>query len=282
MRRSTLGLAALTATLAVAGIAHAGGGSAGFEVTYETETPGQLNATLTTGSTFSVYGVENFDSLPTGTYANGTGFTTDYGLSTPTDEYTITGTYASLQDGGIQINPADQYGGAGGTGNYIVALQKNPGYSLTLTTSNPKGIDYFGYWLSALDAGNQISFYDATGDLLFSFTPQDVLSAVNGNSAYYGNPNAAFSGQNSSQPYVFLNFYATGGVHFSKVVFSEDPTNDGGYESDNHTVGDWLTMSGTSVGNFSVPEPASWALMTLGFGALGASLRRRRSVASAA
>jgi len=121
------------AALAAAGIARAGSGSAGFEVTYETEQPGALNATLNSGSTFSVYGVETFDEIAANTsYAQGTGFTTNFGLSTPADLYTITGTYTALSNGGLQILPADQYGGAGGVGNYAVALSANPGYSLAL------------------------------------------------------------------------------------------------------------------------------------------------------
>ncbi len=72
----------------------------------------------------------------------------------------------------VQINNADQYGGAGGTGQYIVAFGDTP-YTLTLTNDtivNPNGINYFGYWLSALDAGNQVSFYRGN-TLLKSLTP---------------------------------------------------------------------------------------------------------------
>ena len=61
---------------------------------------------------------------------------------------------------GVQINPADVYGGAGGAGNYAVAFGNTP-YTLTLTADpikDPQGINYFGYWLSALDAGNQVAF----------------------------------------------------------------------------------------------------------------------------
>ena len=42
------------------------------------------------------------------------------------------------------------------------------------------------------------------------------------------------------------------------------------------TFGD-ASYSGTlSFGTAAVPEPATWALMLLGFGALGVSMRRRR------
>jgi hypothetical protein len=45
---------------------------------------------------------------------------------------------------------------------------------------------------------------------------------------------------------------------------------------DNH-----LTFSVTSVSGDAVPEPATWALMISGFGIAGASLRRRRVMATA-
>ena len=60
------------------------------------------------------------------------------------------GTYSST----TTILPADQYGGAGGTGNYPVTFT-TAGYSVTLSavdTTNanaPVPITYFGYWLSA-------------------------------------------------------------------------------------------------------------------------------------
>lgn len=41
-------------------------------------------------------------------------------------------------------------------------------------------------------------------------------------------------------------------------------------------------VNGGPVGHGSVPEPASWAMMLVGFGGLGAMVRRRRAVALAA
>lgn len=45
---------------------------------------------------------------------------------------------------------------------------------------------------------------------------------------------------------------------------------------------DLLGAGGGSIFNPGVPEPASWALMILGFGGVGATLRRRRAVPTAA
>ena len=218
------------------------------------EAPGVQNTT----ATFSVDGVETFNSDPAGLYSS---ISTTFG-----GNGAITGVYTPGTPGAagtsVQINNADQYGGAGGAGQYIVAFGATP-YTLTLTndpTKNPNGINYFGYWLSALDAGNQVQFYNGS-TLVGSLTPSDVLSQTGScpASLYCGNPNPAFHGQDNGEPFAFINFYDTTGT-FNKVVFFESPAV-GGYESDNHTVGFYTKIGG-------VPEPSTWAMMGLGFAGL--------------
>jgi hypothetical protein len=233
-----------------------------FDIRYESDTPGMQHTT----ATFSVGGVETFETHGTG---NSVSFITDFGTAGA-----ITGSYAH-----VQIIGADQYGASGGTGLYPVAFRDTP-YSLTLTSTIPGGVNYFGYWLSALDAGNTVSFYSG-GTLLFVFDPSDVLAAVNAApvpSAYYGNPTAPFHGQNGGEPYVFLNFFNDNGS-FDRIDFSENPNFGGGYESDNHTVGHFLTKgTGTVVPQANaVPEPASWAMMITGFALVGLMVRARRA-----
>lgn len=49
--------------------------------------------------------------------------------------------------------------------------------------------------------------------------------------------------------------------------------------TDNHTGGAWLGANFNLVSIASaVPEPSSWAMMIIGFGAIGAALRRRQNV----
>ena len=248
MKYWTVWVASLVTGLAVSTAARADT----FLLNYEA--PGVASAT----ATFSVMGVENFDgrSGP---------FSTDYGAAGA-----ITGTYS----GGLQILPADQYGGAGGVGKYIVIFTGGS-YQLMLSNDpvkNPDGINYFGYWLSALDAGNQVVFKKA-GVQVGALTPGDVLAQVAGQPAYFGNPNPGFLGQNSGQPYAFINFYDMSGT-FDEVDFSQNMI--GGYKSDNHTVGFFTKIGGVPS---PVPEPSTWVMMGLGFAGLSFAAYRRAAKA---
>lgn len=252
MKRSTrylISSAFALSTFGLGGAAHAGDT---FSVTFEN--PGVKNST----ATFASKGTETFDTQATGSNQS---FSTDFGTGG-----TITGNYS-----GVDVLPADQFGGAEGTGNYGATFTSSS-YSLDLSTTDPSGINYFGFWLSALDAGNDLTFSKG-GTTVFTFTPAEVLALVGGNPAYFANPSGPFAGQDSAQPYVFLNFFDKSGT-FDKVTFAEDPGTTGGYESDNHTVGFFTKESGTPVS--AAPEPASWALMIMGFGLTGSTLRRRR------
>jgi len=220
------------------------------------EAPGVQNTT----AKFDVVGVETFNEQPVGV---GPGFTTDFGTSGA-----ITGAYSGPD--GVQINAADQYGGAGGVGNYIVAFPDSP-YTINLSsnpTKDPEGINYFGYWLSSLDPGNIVTFYD-DGTEVGQVTPDDVAAITSLNKAYYGNPNANFLGKNSGEAYVFINFYDTTGT-FNQITFTEGNSYGGGYESDNDTVGFYTGMA-------VIPETSTWIMMLLGFAALGFARHRANS-----
>lgn len=238
---------------------------AAFTVSLESEMPGIQTST----SGFHVVGVEDFNGRATGQNQS---FTTTFGGSS-----VFSGVYTN-----VGVNNADQYGGADGIAQYANA-NSGQTYTLDLTSTEPQGVTYFGFWLSALDDNNNVSFYQG-GDLLFTFTAANAASFINSlpNSGdYRGNPNANFANQNSGEPYAFLNFYARGTTRFDQVVFSQGPS--GGYESDNHTVGRWSRISGTVIdGAPGVPEPATWAMLIVGFGLVGASARRRSRIGTVA
>jgi len=216
-------------------------------VTYEM--PGVQQST----ASFDILGVETFDEKKKG---SGQKMKTDFGT-----DGAIVGRYS-----GLQVDGASQYGSAGGKGNHA-ASSSTDGYTLDLSTSDPGGITYFGFWLSALDGNNQVTLRSAGKDL-FIYTPVQMLAALAGETAYFGNPNAPFLGKNAHEPYAFVNFFSD--VAFDQVQFRQARSG-GGHESDNHSVGRWLTQSGSQV-----PEVKTWVMLISGFALVGLSLRRRR------
>ena len=177
----------------------------------------------------------------------------------------ITGTYS----GSFNLLSANLFGGAGGTGNYITTSSS---YTLTLSSS----VNYFGLWFSALDGGNQLSFYrDST--LQYTFTPtayqQLVGACTSGSNAFCGNPTQAFRGQDIGQQFAFLNFYDSDGM-FNKVTFTQTVAG-AAFESDNHTV---AMLNHAPLGtNIVTPEPSSWILALTGVCCIGGATVFRRT-----
>ena len=242
--------------------------AAPFNVTFEApgvRSANQASLCAAFGNGNCTIGVETFDARSTGA---GQTFSTTYGTNG-----VISGTYSN-----VDVVPASIYGGASDSsnaasgGNYAVTYASG-GYQVSLATTLPTGINYFGFWLSALDQGNTVTFYNGATQV-YQFTPTDLINLVgtcpNASNAYCGIPTPAFQGQVSEQPFAFVNFIDQEGA-FDRIVFAERPAT-GGYESDNHTVGYVTGNSGTSV--TPVPEPPSLTLLAFGFAGL-ALLRHR-------
>jgi hypothetical protein len=141
----------------------------------------------------------------------------------------------------LLIRPADQFGGAGGTGRYLT-VNRNinaADVATTLTFTSPQR--YFGVWWSAGDSTNTLSFYSGS-TLLETFATSDIVNFINkqaNKSSYFGNPN---SGQNKGESYAYLNFFAdlsNTGLTFDRVVFSN--IGGTGFEQDNHTIASQYT-----------------------------------------
>jgi hypothetical protein len=172
--------------------------------------------------------------------------------------------------GGISRNAADQFGGAGGTGNYLALSSGN---QLTITLIGDR--KYVGFWWSAGNAGNTIEFYDDTNTLLAQFTTNSLttllggggnITATNGNpyakADYFGNPNPP-AGRNTAQPYGYINLLLQGAsVNFRTIIVRH--SGGGGFELDNLAVTDTATVPGTWVDVGTVP-------VTLPVGAIGAT-----------
>ncbi len=200
----------------------------------------------------------NVNTFEPGVFNSNTGTTTFNGSG-------ITGTYS----GSGSLLAANLYGGAGGSGTFASTTGS---YTLSLSSS----VNYFGLWFSALDSGNQLSFYrDST--LLYTFTPtayqQLVGACPSSSNGFCGNPTQAFQGQDNGEQFAFLNFYDSNGL-FNKVTFTQT-TSGGAFESDNHTV---AVLNQAPLGtNIVTPEPSSWILALTGVCCIASVLVFRRT-----
>lgn len=104
----------------------------------------------------------------------------------------------------------------------------------------------------SVDAYNTIEFLDAANNVLASFNGSNIFNPANGNQT---DPNL--------NPLVRFN--VTGGEVTSLARLRLSSTSNA-FETDNFTIN-------------AVPEPATWALMLLGFGLVGFGMRRRHKFA---
>ena len=257
------------------------------------------NFSTTCGSATSCYyGTEAFTNWA------GSDFTSTFqtGTSNFTASTYIKGVYTSNGDPNWSKSAANQYGGANGTSPYPELFgNTSPGdaYVIRLSTSaNIPGVNYFGIWISALDASNNLQFYSG-GKLLYSFGVTDLQSALGScstSNAYCGNPTTPFKGQNSGEAYAYVNFFDTVGYFDTVVLYN---TTSSGFESSNHAVGyiNPIVASGTTfattdhppsaaanakfAGIVAIPEPATAAVVLTAIVVLIIRDRRTRAAHAA-
>jgi hypothetical protein len=126
------------------------------------------------------------------------------------------------------------------------------GRNSSLTLTSAVALSNVSVFLGSLDNYNVVTFLGRTGDVLQSFTGRDIFGAP-----------LAFPGGTSTETNRRVTFSATGNTQIFGVGFSND-ANLGSFEFDNVAL------------TAAVPEPATWAMMLLGFGMIGAASRYRR------
>jgi hypothetical protein len=208
---------------------------------------------------------ETFNSIAAGAYTNTT-------LNTAVGTLTSTGTF--------NVQAADIYGGAGGTGNYFVfGLPSGSAAPVSLTLAPVTPASYLGFWWSAADSFNEVSLY-SENTLVGYFNATTALGALVG--GYLGNPNPGQSSPFVNAPYAYLNLYGTDGTTFDKVVFSNSNTVAGGFEVDNISLSSAPgPITGTvipgGVTSTAVPEPSTLTAAGIGGVLMIGFARRRRS-----
>ena len=136
---------------------------------------------------------------------------------------------------------ADVFGGAGDTGNYLAVS----GDKITITMTGEQ--KYLGFWWSAGDDSNYITFYDNANNLLASFSTQTLMTFLNQQAepswvtaidgkqypkmAYYGNPNPP-SGRHTKEPYAYINLILQG----TPLLFGKVEISGKNFELDNFAV----------------------------------------------
>lgn len=185
---------------------------------------------------------------------------------------TAVGTFTSPN---MIVKNADLFGGAGRTGRYMSLTGMSSG-QVSMTLALDAFQSYIGFWWAAADPGNVVELYSGT-TLLGTFNSAIALSQLS--SSYNGNPNPP--GGNIGEKYAYLNFFATDGSAFNRVVFRQ--LNSSGFEMDNISIrSDPVEppLPGTEIpGSIVVttPEPSTIVGSGLGGFILTAVRRRHRA-----
>ncbi|MBB3348836.1 PEPxxWA-CTERM sorting domain-containing protein [Sphingomonas sp. BK069] len=152
------------------------------------------------------------------------------------------GTFANVYDVNSDKGARPAFGS---TGNFAAVLGGGT-YSVSFGPT-----DVFAFVLGSLDRYNQLTlkFADSTSRV---YNGGEI---VGGESYAAGNQAAASSNGT-------VSYTVNGGPAIIGAVFKSDTNS---FEFDN-----------LATGGPAVPEPATWGMMILGFGAIGAAMRRRR------
>lgn len=194
-------------------------------------------------------------------------------------------------------SPLDYYnGGAGSAGttggpNYGISFTSNTitgctqpnACANTNSAGNPSGSNVIFFLTGAAATMNVAAGFDTGFSFFYSAANEAgiirVFSGLNSTGTLLATLNLPVTGDGSALPGCFSQPfcpYVAQGVTFSGIARSVDfggTVNQIGFDN--------ITLGSATPGP-AVPEPASWAMMIVGVGAMGGMLRRRRSAARVA
>lgn len=146
-----------------------------------------------------------------------------------------TTTYTYSND--LEVKSANQWGGANGSQFITQAeLESARSYSININ----KDQKYFGFWWSAGDPYNVITFKNNGEDVAF-FKTSDLVYFINNSgvvntSSYKGNP--AYSGNDIghlNEPFSFVNVFFNDSNAYDEIIVTTMAVDSAAFESDNHT-----------------------------------------------
>jgi hypothetical protein len=168
----------------------------------------------------------------------------------------VTAAFTAVQ-GGVangsvaNTNTAPQTGAStSDTTNYMtVAANSQAGGSETITFTSGGPFSNLGLYIGSIDTWNTITFLGTSGTIA-TVTGTQLLDQ------FYGNTSSSGTGGNSQ----YVEFTDVTGQDITGITLT---TTQAAFEVDNLSVAN------------GVPEPATWAMMLIGFGLVGLQLRRR-------
>jgi PEP-CTERM motif len=184
--------------------------------------------------------------------------TNPYSGPAPTYDFNTVATTPPLAGGAVVTGTAGGHAqpyGSAGSYYSVGTSDTQPG---TIDLSSFGNINTLSFLWGSVDSYNVLDFLAADGTtVLAHFTGNDIFDPASGNQT---DPN--------TNPVV--TFLLNGGSEssFTYLRLTTNPSANA-FEIDNLAV------------NPAVPEPATWAMMLLGFGGIGIAMRRRRTTALA-
>ena len=145
-----------------------------------------------------------------------------------------------------------------GNGYYAIGGIGTDGVQSALTLMGKQAFSNISFFVGSLDAYNTVQLLDATGTAIETYTGYAMGGGVSipfpGNQSPEDNRRVTFTGTDGTVFYgaKFYNLGDTSAFEFDNVSFTA-----------------------------AVPEPATWAMMIMGFGMVGFAARRRRSSSTA-
>lgn len=143
--------------------------------------------------------------------------------------------------GDLQVKDSNEFGGAN-VSKFITQNQNSLGeflqsYQLTVNEDQK----YFGFWWSAGDPYNEITFKN-DGVTVASFRTEDLVNFIDSSGVvttvdYLGNPNSVYNtveSNHKTQPFSFVNVFFNDDSVYDEIIVTSDYGNSA-FESDHHT-----------------------------------------------
>ena len=166
----------------------------------------------------------------------------DFELQNGANSFTKTNNDTTyVYSGDLQVKEANEWGGAN-VSKFITQNQTEAdGFLQTFKVNIDKDQKYFGFWWSAGDPYNEITFKN-DGVTVASFRTEDLVefidsSDVTNGAEYMGNPNSQFDvveNNHKTQPFSFVNIFFEDDSAYDEITITSD-SNNAAFESDNHT-----------------------------------------------